>query len=890
VSVFTVITTSTSDKSATATSATYATARSSTAASAAVGATIGVGQSFSTPNYTIRQYFGVFDTSALPGGITAISLVVSLSVASTSADTFEVREASSTANKIAGASLSGLTLCGSAAMAVEAGPYQIPFTSPTISASATQALVVHSQNERLDVAPSASETATFRTSGAAGTVNDPYLLVSTGGLWELVGVSNQVEVTGTSHALVTTGISGLTTGDLLVACISSRIASTTAMTLPSGGEWTLVQDELNNNTATNTSATPSATMAYCIRGASDPNLTFTHPTAPSVAIGRIIAYRGALATGTLDTQTNFTTATNVTAISGTGLTTSQDDDLIVALRAGGQESTLSTGISAATDPTTTAVGNPNTVSDPALNVWLNRAEAVTTTGADTALNIYDVVKTAAGATGNLTATASAASAHVVIAGAFKITAGTNKTLTADGGSYTLTGTAASTELGRKTAADSGSYALTGTDATPKKGQKIVADAGSYSLSGTDATLRHAWKIVPDAGSYALSGTNATLRRNLPLVPDSGSYSLTGTDATLRHAWKATADAGSYTLTGTAASLLHAWKLTVDAGSYALSGTDAALRRNLPIVAGAGSYVLTGTDATLTKSGGNLSLAADGGSYSLSGTDASPEHGWRIAVDSGSYTLSGTDATLRHAWKIAAGAGSYSLSGTDAAPEHGWRIVAGGGSYAVTGTDAAPEHGWRISAEGGTYSLTGTDATLTKTGAYAIVADAGSYTLTGTDASIVVARKLVADNGNYELTGTDATPTYVPVETRARGGDDGGSARPVRQRRKYRHITARQLQELLEVKPEEAPVPTHKRVRAVKREIVRQIEAAGLLGPAKPAVARFVQEELTQAFIPQMDWAGLAAAVRNIMRRAAEEAARIEQEIEDEDEFLILMAA
>ena len=128
------------------------------------------------------------------------------------------------------------------------------------------------------------------------------------------------------------------------------------------------------------------------------------------------------------------------------------------------------------------------------------------------------------------------------------------------------------------------------------------------------------------------------------------------------------------------------------------------------------------------------------------------------------------------------------------------------------------------------------------------------------------------------------------DTPRRGGDDAGSARPIRQRRKYRHITARQLQDLLEVKPEETPTPTHKRVRAVKREIVRQIEAEGLLGPAKPAVSKFVQHELTQAFVPSMDWAALAAAVRGIMQRAAEEAARIEQEIEDEDEFLILMAA
>ena len=52
--------------------------------------------------------------------------------------------------------------------------------------------------------------------------------------------------------------------------------------------------------------------------------------------------------------------------------------------------------------------------------WRERADSVTTTGADTSLAIFDAVKTAAGATGNLTATASLGAGHVVIAGAFKI--------------------------------------------------------------------------------------------------------------------------------------------------------------------------------------------------------------------------------------------------------------------------------------------------------------------------------------------------------------------------------------------------------------------------------------------------------------------------------------
>ena len=234
--------------------------------------------------------------------------------------------------------------------------------------------------------------------------------------WAFVGVSNVVEVTATPHALVTTGISGtLQAGDLLVACISSRIASTTSITLPTGGEWTLVSERKNNNTLSTNLAIPTGLMAYCVRGASDPNLTFTHPIAPSVAIGRVVAYREIISAAPKDTQTSFQTATAITAVSGAGLTTSADGDLIVAMTAGGQEAAWSAFN--ATSPSgasgATSVAAPTTT-------WLERADSVTTTGADTSLGIFDAVKTTAGATGNLTVTASVAAAHVVIAGAFKV--------------------------------------------------------------------------------------------------------------------------------------------------------------------------------------------------------------------------------------------------------------------------------------------------------------------------------------------------------------------------------------------------------------------------------------------------------------------------------------
>jgi hypothetical protein len=233
--------------------------------------------------------------------------------------------------------------------------------------------------------------------------------------WVFVGVSNVVALSANAnHDLVTTGISGLQQGDLLVACISSRIASASTVTLPTGGEWTLIGQQNANNTLTTSSAIPSATMAFCIRGASDPNLTFVHPTTPSIALGRIVAYRN---TGIVkDTQTAQTTGTATTSVSVTGLTAARANSLIVAMTAGGQEATWTT-FDAATAPSV-ASSTASQTGNPTADTWLERADSSSTTGADTSLGIFDAVKVASGATGNLTVTAGTSAAHSVIAVAF----------------------------------------------------------------------------------------------------------------------------------------------------------------------------------------------------------------------------------------------------------------------------------------------------------------------------------------------------------------------------------------------------------------------------------------------------------------------------------------
>ena len=236
--------------------------------------------------------------------------------------------------------------------------------------------------------------------------------------WSIVGVGTAAETTTT--ALTLNEPAGCQAGDLLVACISMRSTNTSPPQSP--GDWPSSPVAYAGvcNTSTNTSAMSLGIMYAMVRGASAAGSAFFVPVAPSVARGQIVAYRGGQSayTGIVDGSTAVQTATNTTAVSVAGFTTAVADDLIVGMTSGGQEAAWSAFKSANTP--STASGTTNTSSAPSTTTWTERADTNTTTGADTSLAIFDAVKTATGATGNFTATASIAAAQVVVAAAFKI--------------------------------------------------------------------------------------------------------------------------------------------------------------------------------------------------------------------------------------------------------------------------------------------------------------------------------------------------------------------------------------------------------------------------------------------------------------------------------------
>jgi hypothetical protein len=138
------------------------------------------------------------------------------------------------------------------------------------------------------------------------------------------------------------------------------------------------------------------------------------------------------------------------------------------------------------------------------------------------------------------------------------------------------------------------------------GYTVTADSGSYALSGQAANTLYARIMAGEAGTYGLTGVAATLVKSgsYSFVADPGAYTLVGANALIDLAMNA--EAGTYALTGQAATVTYAPlanpTLTADAGTYALSGQAANLLRGVILTADRGIYSLTGRQAGLSWSG------------------------------------------------------------------------------------------------------------------------------------------------------------------------------------------------------------------------------------------------------------------------------------------------
>lgn len=298
---------------------------------------------------------------------------------------------------------------------------------------------------------------------------------------------------------------------------------------------------------------------------------------------------------------------------------------------------------------------------------------------------------------------------------------------------------------------------------------LTADAGSYGLTGTDAGLLRGLLVGASGGTYTLTGTAAGLNLGAVLTAAGSSYGVTGADAGLIRSVVLAASSGSISVSGTAAGLARSYLFAAGGGSYAWAGTDAGVLRGSVLTAAGGTFAWTGTDATLTAVSAKT-LAADSGSFTVAGTDAGLVVGrLPLTADAGAFALTGAAAGLSATRTIGAGGGTYDVTGTAAGLLRGLLVGAAGGTYTCTGTAATFSRTYVLAAAGGSFSWTGTAATLSTGANPVMAADPGAFALGGAAAGLLVGRLVTAAPGAMVATGADAGLLWARLLPAGTGG-------------------------------------------------------------------------------------------------------------------------
>lgn len=126
------------------------------------------------------------------------------------------------------------------------------------------------------------------------------------------------------------------------------------------------------------------------------------------------------------------------------------------------------------------------------------------------------------------------------------------------------------------------------------GYTLTALGGTYTVTGGSVVIERDRRLIAQGGSYTTTGSSAQVNRNRRLISNGGAYTLTGSQADLSYS----AGAVSYTL-------------TCIGGAYVASGAAAVLRRNRRLTASGGTYTIAGGTVVLM---GGTPLDATGGLF------------------------------------------------------------------------------------------------------------------------------------------------------------------------------------------------------------------------------------------------------------------------------------
>ena len=335
------------------------------------------------------------------------------------------------------------------------------------------------------------------------------------------------------------------------------IESGTTLSTPSG--WTLV------DSAISLGGLLSSTYVFWKRAASSSESTVNtgFPAGADHVVARIYGFRGCLTTSSPILTSAAATRATGTTWSAPSITTTTASEFVVwcAGRDNDSSSTSSFGT-----PT-----NANLISPTEL------VESGTISGHGGGFTVGYGVKTTAGATGTTTGTVtSSAGASVTFSLA---AAPVNYVLTADKGTRSFTGNAATLKRTVLLVSSSGDFIETGNAASLSSGFSLASSAGAFNEDGNNVTfvkITPARTLIASTGTFTETDNAAVLIKTFKLTPaDQGTFIETGNAAVLARIYYLIASTGTFTEVGNAAVLAKAFKLTpADRGTFTETGFSA----------------------------------------------------------------------------------------------------------------------------------------------------------------------------------------------------------------------------------------------------------------------------------------------------------------------------
>lgn len=372
-------------------------------------------------------------------------------------------------------------------------------------------------------------------------------------------------------------------------------------------------------------------------------------------------------------------------------------------------------------------------------------------------------------------------------------------------------------------AEQGSFALTGQAATVRPARKVVAAQGSYTLSGQAATILATKKIVAATGSYALNGQTVILRPRIPTYvthsDTSGEGAVSGTTLTLSvtvsgtnrvlFVWVAVQE-NSFTnsITGVTYNGTAMTQLEQGVSAEEDTGCRGALFGLVNPATGTNNVVVTFADDTwwaeavavvyenvhqidpwddTAFSGGTSTGTTEVQTVTVV-TEHNNDHvvdffaaraDSLISVNDPTYQASFHDSSLVYAEGSTGVSSRIALAPTPGSYNMSWWAVNTGlhhvhaalalrgvdvlsafvltadyGSFTYTGQTASLERGLKLTADNGSYTLSGQAAALLHN--YVVAAAHGSYALSGQAASLKRTLDFNADYGSYALSGQAAS--------------------------------------------------------------------------------------------------------------------------------------